>query len=122
MNGKTHNESYGEWQDKYFKSGDEKLKDYCLSKMYETAVRAAGNYIRKYAKGRGLAFQNIDCLAHDSAMYIIEQHIRKPDFKIERLSAYIHFGVIKTLFKDKEQEMNEVSFDTLEDVNIGRGK
>jgi hypothetical protein len=109
---KTHNEQYSEWQEKYFESDTKKLKDFYLSKMYETARFAAKNYIRKYAQGRGLSL-NINDLAHDSAMYILEQHIRKPDFKIEKLSAYIHFGVIKTLFKNKKSEMNEISFDSL---------
>jgi predicted nuclease of restriction endonuclease-like RecB superfamily len=109
----THNEEYSGWQDKYFKADKKRLKDLYLGEMYKTAKEASSNYLKKYCKSRGLRHLNIDDLSHDAAMYIIDQHIRKPDFKVEKLSAYIYFGVIKTLFKNKNQEIHEVPYGLL---------
>jgi hypothetical protein len=44
---------------------------------------------------------------------VIEQYLRKLDFKVNKISAYIYFGVIKTLFKDKDMEIKEVSYEEL---------
>jgi hypothetical protein len=83
---KTHNSRFSELQDEYLKTRDEKY----LNRMYRLCVDIASNYIGKYAKGKGL---NLDIteLSHDSAVYVIEQYLKKPGFRIERISAYMHF-------------------------------
>jgi hypothetical protein len=105
---KTHNEQYEALQTEYLKTRDNKV----LGKMYLIAKEAAKNYISKYCRARGLKL-NIDELSHDSAIYIIEQYLRKPEFKIEKISSYIYFGTRKSLFRDKEQEQCEISWDEL---------
>jgi hypothetical protein len=103
---KTHNEQYEALQAEYLKTKDNKA----LGKMYLIAKEAAKNYISKYCRTRGLKL-NINELSHDSAIYIIEQYLRKPSFHVDKLSAYIYFGVKKSLFKDKEIEQREISYE-----------
>jgi hypothetical protein len=106
MNKKTHNSRFMELQDEYLKTGDGKY----LGMMYSLCIDVASNYIGKYARERGLLL-DIPELSHDSAVYVIERYLKKPGFRIERISAYIHFGCIKSLFRNKEQEQREVSID-----------
>jgi hypothetical protein len=81
--------------------------------MYLIAKEAAGNYIKKYCNQRGLHHLDIDEKSHEAALFVIEQYLRKPDFKVDRISAYVYFGVTKSLFKDKDREQNEVSYEEM---------
>jgi hypothetical protein len=83
--------------------------------MYTIAREAAHNYINSYCRKKGIQLHGREEKSHDSAMFVIEQHLKKPHFKIKRISAYIHFGVIKTLFRDKDLETRESSYDHLID-------
>jgi hypothetical protein len=105
--GITHNEIYDKLQTEYFKNRDSKI----LGKMYEIAKAAAFNYIKKYCQSHGLFNLDINELSHDSALFVIEQYLKKPEFKVEKISAYIYFGVKKVLFKDKDIEQNEISYE-----------
>lgn len=105
----THNELYDALQTEYLKTKDNTT----LGKMYETAKTAAFNYIKKYCKSHGLYNFDIEEHAHEAALYVIEQYLRKPSFTVGKISAYIHFGVIKSLFKNKNIEMIEISYDEL---------
>jgi hypothetical protein len=118
--GRTHNQIFSELEDEYLAIREtNKLKaNILLGKMYETAKEAAGNYIRKYCGKKGLKLE-IDILSHDSAIYMIEQYLKKPHFKVEKLSSYIYFGCIKNLFKDREREQLEVSYEELFDEKEG---
>jgi hypothetical protein len=104
--GITHNEIYEKLQQKYLINRDKKT----LGEMYLIAKEASRNYLLKYCRTRGIHL-NIDELSHDSSMFVIEQYLRKPDFKVGKISAYIHFGVKKVLFKDKDIEMRELSYE-----------
>jgi hypothetical protein len=75
--------------------------------MYRLCVEIASNYIKKYARKRGL---NLDIpeLSHDSALYAIEQYLKKPGFRIKSISAYMYLGCIKNLFKNKDRDQREV--------------
>jgi hypothetical protein len=106
-NGTTHNEIYNELQNKYLETRDKKT----LGEMYLIAKAAAYNYIKKYCQSHGLYNLDINELSHDSALFVIEQYLRKPEFKVEKISAYIHFGTRKALFKDKDIEQNEISYE-----------
>jgi hypothetical protein len=113
----NHNIQFSKLQEEYLKTRDQKH----LNKMYKLCVEIASNYIRKYAKGKGLSL-NIPELSHDSAVYAIEQYLKKPGFRIERISAYMHFGCVKSLFRDKERERREVSYeDLLLNGGLGHG-
>jgi hypothetical protein len=107
--GVTHNERYEALQAEYLKTRDSKT----LGKMYEIAKDAAGNYIRKYCASHGLYHLDTDEMAHDASLFVIEQYLKKPGFSVNKISAYIHFGVMKSLFKDKDREMLAVSWDEL---------
>jgi hypothetical protein len=105
---KTHNDSYNELQKEYLKERDNKI----LGKMYEIAKQVSFNYINKYCKKKGIIL-NIEELSHDSALFVIEQYLRKPEFKVKKISAYAYFGTIKSLFKNKKIEMTEISYEEL---------
>jgi hypothetical protein len=79
--------------------------------MYGIAKEAAYSYLNKYCIKKGIRLTNIKELSHDSSLYAIEQYLRKPDFKIIKISAYMYFGVLKSLFKNKDIEMREVSYE-----------
>jgi hypothetical protein len=105
----THNEIYDELQIEYLETRNSKT----LGKMYEIAKKAARNYIRKYCQQRGLFNLDIDELSHEASLFVIEQYLKKPEFSVGKISAYIHFGTQKALFKNKTIEMNELSYDEL---------
>jgi hypothetical protein len=116
---KKHNDIFNELQIKYYKNyNDKKLKDFYLSKMYEVAKEISFNYLNKYERKKGIHL-NKDELSHDSAMFVIEQYLRKKDFVIEKISAYVYFGMIKVLYSDKEREMREISFEEYYEKHIG---
>jgi hypothetical protein len=104
----THNERYESLQKEYLCSRDNKT----LGEMYEVAREAAFNYLNKYCIRRGIVLDNEE-LSHEASMYVIEQYLRKPKFEVRRISAYIHFGVLKALFRNKDAEMREVSYEEL---------
>jgi hypothetical protein len=103
----SHNARYNALQNEYFKKRDSRI----LTRMYEIAKEVSYHYLRKYCQRKGIRLRNLTELSHDSAMFVIDQYLRKPDFRILRISAYIHFGVIKTLFRDKAVETQEVSYE-----------
>jgi hypothetical protein len=114
----THNELYEELQTKYLETRDSKT----LGEMYEIAKQAAFNYIRKYCQSRGLYNLDIDELSHYASLFVIEQYLRKHEFSVGKISAYIHFGTIKALFRNKNIEMNEVSYDEIIEKRENRNK
>jgi hypothetical protein len=105
----SHNKRYDALQEAYIETRDSGL----LEQMYGIARKAAHNYINAYCRKRGLQTHSLLEKSHDSAMYVIEQYLRKPHFSVKRISAYIHFGVLKTLFRDKDVETRETSYDQL---------
>jgi hypothetical protein len=105
--GITHNEQYEKLQQEYLINRDNRI----LGKMYEIAKAAAYNYIKKYCQSHGLHNLNERELSHDSALFVIEQYLRKPEFKVEKISAYIHFGTRKALFTNKDVEQHEISYE-----------
>jgi hypothetical protein len=106
---KTHNMRFSELQEEYLKARDGKY----LAMMYSLCSDIASNYIRKYARAKRLPHLDIAELSHDSAVYVIDQYLRKPGFRIMRISAYMHFGCIKTLFRGKKREQREVPYNSL---------
>jgi hypothetical protein len=104
-----HNEIYNDLQEKYLETRDKRL----LEKMYGIAGEVSRNYLNKYCKKKGIRLNSIDDMAHDAALFVIEQYLRKPWFKVRKLSAYIYFGVMKVLYKDRKREMNEVSYEAM---------
>jgi hypothetical protein len=114
----THNELYEDLQKKYIITRDNNT----LGKMYEIAKQAAFNYIKKYCQSHGLYNLDIDELSHDASLFVIEQYLKKPEFRVGKISAYIHFGVIKALFKNKNIEMMEVSYDEILEKQEARNR
>jgi hypothetical protein len=79
--------------------------------MYVIAKECSKNYITDYCRKKGLYHLDIETLSHDSAIYCIEKYLKKESFKIEKISSYVYFGMIKNLFKDKEKDQLEVEYD-----------
>jgi hypothetical protein len=107
--GVTHNEMYDVLQTEYLETRDSKT----LGKMYKIAKNVAQNYIKKYCVSHGLRHLDIDEASHDASLFVIEQYLRKPEFNVKKISAYVYFGVKKALFKNKDVEMRETSYDEM---------
>jgi hypothetical protein len=103
---RTDNERYDQLQDAYLELRDAGL----LIEMYQIAKHAARNYIRNYCLHKKLHLE-VPELAHDAAMYLIEQYLKPKVFRIKRLSAYIYFGVIKVLYRDYKKGVSIISYD-----------
>jgi hypothetical protein len=82
-----------------------------LGKMYDLCVDCAKNYIRKIQERKGLLFLDLSIASHDAAMFIIEQYLSKEAFRVQKVSSYLYFGVIKTLFGNAKKERMEVSYE-----------
>ena len=109
---KTHNERFAALQTEYYENGRDKET---LGKMYEVVCEYLRNRIRKYCCDRNLCL-DIEDKTEIGAIWIIERFLRNPNFKIERISAYGHFGLLKALYSNKEEEKTEVSLDALIDA------
>jgi hypothetical protein len=105
--GATHNEQYEKLQQEYLKNRDNNI----LGEMYRIAKRAALNYLRKYCQSHGLIHLEIEEKSHDAALFVIEQYLKKQNFKVEKISAYIYFGVKKALFTNSDREQREISYE-----------
>jgi hypothetical protein len=122
---RTHNERFAELQEKYFEAreaGDKKA-DYWLNKMYLLVVDVAKNYINDYSKKKGIRIGDWEEKAHDAAVYCISQYLRKSGFRIDRISAYARYGMLKALFNKntKDSEMTESYEYYFNDKERGRG-
>jgi hypothetical protein len=102
------NERYEEIQNEYLKDRNDKS----LTELYNICVKLAKKYLNKYCRKKGIIL-NIEEKSHDAATFVIEQYLKKPLFRVERISAYIFYGIIKNLYKDKNMEMNELSYEEL---------
>jgi hypothetical protein len=60
--------------------------------------------------------------SHEAATFVIEQYLRKPEFRVGKISAYIYFGTRKALFKNKNIEMNECSLEELNEKRENKNK
>lgn len=106
-----HNEKYALLQEQYLQTRDKKV----LGDMYQIIWQIEKNYINKYCQKNHIKMDDISMADHieNACTFIIEQYLRKPEFKIEKISAYCHFGMLKSLFTDKDMEMSEDSWDEL---------
>lgn len=100
----NHNELFEELQDKYYKTGNKKI----LEEMYLLLLEFYRNYITDYAKKRGLKFtkEKIDDLKVEMAERTISHYLKKPDFRIEKLSSYGYFDFIKIITQNKTEDRN----------------
>ena len=100
----NHNELFAELQDKYHKTNDKKV----LEEMYLLLLEFYKNYINDYARKRGLKFtkEKIDDLKVEMAERTISHYLKKPDFRIEKLSAFGYFDFIKIITQNKTEDRN----------------
>jgi hypothetical protein len=89
--------------------------------MYKIAREAAYNYISVYFFKKRLPFRDAGAMSHDAALFVIEQYLKKPGFQVGKISAYIHFGVLKELFRNKRSEMCEISYEGLVEKGLKAG-
>ena len=100
----NHNELFDDLQEKYYKTNDKKV----LEEMYLLLLEFYKNYITDYARKRGLKFtkETIDDLKTEMAERTISHYLKKPDFRIEKLSSYGYFDFIKIITQNKTEDRN----------------
>lgn len=100
----NHNEIFAELQNKYYKTNNKKV----LEEMYLLLLEFYRNYITDYARKRGLKFakETIDDLRTEMAERTISHYLKKPDFRIEKLSSYGYFDFIKIITQNKTEDRN----------------
>ena len=100
----NHNELFAELQDKYYQTNNKKV----LEEMYLLLLEFYRNYITDYARKRGLKFtkETIDDLKIEMAERTISHYLKKPDFRIEKLSSYGYFDFIKIITQNKTEDKN----------------
>lgn len=107
----THNKRFEVLQEEFLKNRNPET----LGKMYFLVREIQTNYILDYQRKKGIKF-NLDEFedkVEDATIFVIDKYLKHRDFRIERLSAYAHFGLLKALYKNKEKEMaiKEVSYE-----------
>jgi hypothetical protein len=117
--GKAHNELYSAAQEKYFEAraaGNKTEADKYMSEMYKICRACCRNMIKQTLQKKHVYLSNIKDDTEDSALYIIEKY-KKPEFKVERLSAYAHFAVLATLYNEKrvQRESSTISLTQAEE-------
>ena len=100
----NHNELFADLQEKYYKTNNKKV----LEEMYLLLLEFYRNYITDYARKRGLKFtkETIDDLRTEMAERTISHYLKKPDFRIEKLSSYGYFDFIKIITQNKTEDRN----------------
>ena len=100
----NHNKLFDDLQNKYYKTNDKKI----LEEMYLLLLEFYRNYITDYARKRGLKFtkEKIDDLRTEMAERTISHYLKKPDFRIEKLSSYGYFDFIKIITQNKTEDKN----------------
>ena len=100
----SHNELFADLQEKYYKTNNKKV----LEEMYLLLLEFYRNYITDYARKRGLKFtkETIDDLRTEMAERTISHYLKKPDFRIEKLSSYGYFDFIKIITQNKTEDKN----------------
>ena len=100
----NHNELFADLQNKYYKTNNKKV----LEEMYLLLLEFYRNYITDYARKRGLKFtkETIDDLRTEMAERTISHYLKKPDFRIEKLSSYGYFDFIKIITQNKTEDKN----------------
>ena len=100
----NHNELFAELQNKYYATNNKKV----LEEMYLLLLEFYRNYITDYARKRGLKFakETIDDLKIEMAERTISHYLKKPDFRIEKLSSYGYFDFIKIITQNKTEDKN----------------
>ena len=109
---KTHNAKFAALQEQYLSNGRDKET---LGKMYEVICEYLRNRLRKYCRDRRISL-DIEEKTDIGAIWLIDRYLRDPSFKMERLSAYGHFGLLKALYSNIEEEQREISLDAIIDA------
>src|SRR5574344_694171 len=106
---KTHNEQYEKLQEQYLQTGSKKI----LGDMYLIIRTIEKRYIYKYLKKHHLVFEDetFEDKVEVASIFVIERYLKNKNFKIDKVSAYCYFGMIKSLFTNKEQEQKECSYE-----------
>lgn len=112
---KKHNEIYEKLQSEYLQKQFGERDNNLLGKMYQIAYEYACNVLINYTHKKGLHWKDwiIEDKAHAMAVWLTEPYLRKPEFKIDKLSSYGHFAKLKILYGDKEWETKTCSYESL---------
>lgn len=103
---KEDNEVYSKLQEQYLKNRDPET----LTKMYYLVKRYLFRYFMKYQRRRNLYFREdeISDLVEDMTMFTISQYLKRPEFKVEKMSAYAYFGFIKIMFEPGKMKIEQL--------------
>ena len=87
-----HNKLFADLQNKYYKTNDKIV----VEEMYLLLLEFYRDYITDFARKRGLKFtkETIGDLRTEMAERTISHYLKKPDFRIEKLSSYGYFDFI----------------------------
>ena len=98
----THNKRFEKLQNEFLENRTPEN----LAKMYWLVREIQSNYIYDYIRKHGLFFDfdETEDKIEDATVFVIDKYLKNKDFRIKRLSAYAHFGMLKALFKDKDKE------------------
>ena len=98
----THNKRFEKLQEAFLENRTPEN----LAKMYWLVRELQSNYIYNYIRKHGLFFDfdETEDKIEDATVFVIDKYLKNKDFRIEKLSAYAHFGMLKALFKDKDKE------------------
>lgn len=90
------NDLFAELQEEYLKDRNPQK----LTEMYFLIKRYMRRTFAKYCRKHNLVYNPVETeeLLEDMTLQTIEQYLKHPEFKIERMSAYAHFGFVKVMY------------------------
>ena len=116
----THNARFAELQTEYLKTRSKKT----LGEMYSVCSECLKNYLRSYERKHNFTFSDDDFKdrLQDACLFVITKYLTKPDFKIEKLSAYAYYGFLKACFNQKllDKDKHETSFEVWAETELAR--
>lgn len=113
---KDANSVFNELQNEYLKTKSKKI----LGDMYLLILKVCKNGIGNYCEKRHFKFSYDDFeeKSEIAAIFIIERYLKNPNFKIDKLSSYCHFALLKGLFSSYEIDKNETRLDDCYNISF----
>jgi hypothetical protein len=111
---RTHNEQFLKVQKEYLKTRDQKY----LDPMYRVCFELAKKFVLILTRRFGLGFMDIDELAHDSAVKVINLYITKPGFKVKSINACLNFCCMEAMRHNKTWNKKTVSMEPLVEMEL----
>jgi hypothetical protein len=110
----TYNARFLEAQEKYLETRDKKY----LDRMYRVCLETAKRFVSVLTRRFGLPYMNIDELAHDASVILINLYIEKQKFKVKSINASLNFCCMKAMARDKTWNKKTVSMEPLVEMEL----